>query len=90
MVSVSFTYDNDLGSSNSLKLKLIDLGNAVPIDRTNIYYSDFEIQSVHYRAPEVGNYIHKLITGPVRFAIQFCYRYILTRYDTSRTPHFST
>jgi hypothetical protein len=36
-----------------MKLKLIDLGNAVPIDRTDIYYSDFEVQSIHYRAPEV-------------------------------------
>jgi hypothetical protein len=36
-----------------MKVKLIDLGNAVPIDRTDIYYGDFEIQSVHYRAPEV-------------------------------------
>jgi serine/threonine protein kinase len=36
-----------------MKVKLIDLGNAVPIDRTNIYYDDFEVQSIHYRAPEV-------------------------------------
>lgn len=40
-------------SATSMKLKLIDLGNAMPIDRTNIYYSDFEVQSIHYRAPEV-------------------------------------
>jgi serine/threonine protein kinase len=36
-----------------VRLKLIDLGNAVPIERTSIYYSDFEVQSLHYRAPEV-------------------------------------
>jgi serine/threonine protein kinase len=40
-------------SPGSMRLKLIDLGNAVPIDRTSLYYNDFEIQSVHYRAPEV-------------------------------------
>lgn len=43
-------------SANSMKLKLIDLGNAVPIDRTNVYYSDFEVQSIHYRAPEVNTF----------------------------------
>jgi len=36
-----------------MKLKLIDLGNAVPMDRVSIYYSDYEIQSMYYRAPEV-------------------------------------
>jgi hypothetical protein len=45
-------------SANSMKLKLIDLGNAVPIQKTNIYYDDFEIQSIHYRAPEVCPVIH--------------------------------
>src|SRR5271163_1897886 len=36
-------------SEHSMKIKLIDLGNAVPIDRTSIYYNDFEVQSIHYR-----------------------------------------
>lgn len=40
-------------SPQSMKLKLIDLGNAVPIHKTSIYYDYFEVQSVHYRAPEV-------------------------------------
>jgi len=40
-------------SAHSMKLKLIDLGNAVPIQKANIYYDDFEVQSIHYRAPEV-------------------------------------
>jgi serine/threonine protein kinase len=40
-------------SPDSMKLKMIDLGNAIPIEHTNIYYSDFEVQSIHYRAPEV-------------------------------------
>ena len=44
---------DNLGSASSIKLKLIDLGNALPIERTNIYYDDFEVQSIHYRAPEV-------------------------------------
>jgi serine/threonine protein kinase len=39
--------------SPSMKLKLIDLGNAMPLNRKNIYYDDFEVQSIHYRAPEV-------------------------------------
>lgn len=42
-----------LGSASSMKVKLIDLGNALPIERANIYYDDFEVQSIHYRAPEV-------------------------------------
>jgi serine/threonine protein kinase len=72
-----------IDSLTSLKLKLIDLGNAVPIDRMNIYYSDFEIQSVHYRAPEVVFYISLLNSGPARFAFELCYRHILTRFDPS-------
>lgn len=39
--------------SSPMKVKLIDLGNAVPIDRLSLYYNDFDIQSVQYRAPEV-------------------------------------
>ena len=54
ILPVFFIHSN-LVSVDSMKLKLIDLGNAVPIERTNIYYSDFEIQSIHYRAPEVAH-----------------------------------
>src|SRR5579859_4639960 len=36
-----------------MNVKLIDLGNAVPVHRTHVYYDDFEVQSIHYRAPEV-------------------------------------
>lgn len=46
-------YSENLDSASSMKLKLIDLGNALPIGRANIYYDDFEVQSIHYRAPEV-------------------------------------
>jgi hypothetical protein len=60
-------------SATSMRLKLIDLGNAVPIERTNIYYSDFEIQSINYRAPEVVILMLHLISGPRRFAVQLCY-----------------
>jgi hypothetical protein len=48
-------------SATSMKLKLIDLGNAMPVDRTSVYYDDFEVQSVHYRAPEVVPFIICLI-----------------------------
>ena len=77
------------GSPNSMKVKLIDLGNAVPVDRTDIYYGDFEIQSVHYRAPEVLIHILNLIQGATRYTIQFCHRYILPRHDPSGTPTLS-
>ena len=77
------------GSPDSMKVKLIDLGNAVPVDRTDIYYGDFEIQSVHYRAPEVLIHLLNLIQGATRHSIQFCHRYILPRHDPSRTPAFS-
>jgi len=50
-------------STNSMKLKIIDLGNAVPIDKTGMYYNDFEIQSIHYRAPEVHFHGTGLILG---------------------------
>jgi len=49
----SFLIELRIVSPGSLRLKLIDLGNAVPIERLSLYYSDFEIQSVQYRAPEV-------------------------------------
>jgi len=52
---------HNVGSASSMKLKLIDLGNALPIERANIYYDDFEVQSIHYRAPEV----------PPHFNLQF-------------------
>jgi serine/threonine protein kinase len=45
--------DGDPSSASRMKVKLIDLGNAVPIDRLSLYNNDFEIQSVQYRAPEV-------------------------------------
>ncbi|KTW30051.1 uncharacterized protein T551_01995 [Pneumocystis jirovecii RU7] len=37
----------------SVKLKIIDFGNAIPLDAREIYYLDFDLQSVYYRAPEV-------------------------------------
>ncbi|KAG5438205.1 hypothetical protein PCANB_003056 [Pneumocystis canis] len=37
----------------SIKLKIIDFGNAIPLDAKEAYYSDFDLQSVYYRAPEV-------------------------------------
>jgi serine/threonine protein kinase len=45
--------NGDPCSASPMKVKLIDLGNAVPIDRLSLYYNDFDIQSVQYRAPEV-------------------------------------
>lgn len=38
---------------SSVKLKVIDFGNAIPLDAREAYYFDFELQSVYYRAPEV-------------------------------------
>ncbi|KAG4304782.1 hypothetical protein PORY_001835 [Pneumocystis oryctolagi] len=37
----------------SVKLKVIDFGNAIPLDAREAYYLDFDLQSVYYRAPEV-------------------------------------
>ncbi|KAG5518495.1 hypothetical protein PMAC_002891 [Pneumocystis sp. 'macacae'] len=37
----------------SMKLKVIDFGNAIPLDARELYYLDFDLQSVYYRAPEV-------------------------------------
>ena len=34
-------------------VRLVDLGNAVPVGALSAYYGDFEIQSLQYRAPEV-------------------------------------
>ncbi|KAJ1974320.1 hypothetical protein H4R34_004760, partial [Dimargaris verticillata] len=39
-------------SSNSLAVKLIDFGNVVAYEDFELYYHDFEIQTVAYRAPE--------------------------------------
>jgi serine/threonine protein kinase len=70
--------------SPSMKVKLIDLGNAVPINRTSVYYDDFEVQSIHYRAPEVASFTD-LIAGPTRFTIHLIHRHVLTRINTRRT-----
>ena len=40
-------------SPYSMKVKLIDLGNAIPAECTHLYYDNFEFQSLYYRAPEV-------------------------------------
>ncbi|EMR09732.1 hypothetical protein PNEG_01917 [Pneumocystis murina B123] len=37
----------------SVKLKIIDFGNAIPLEAVEAYYVDFDLQSVYYRAPEV-------------------------------------
>jgi hypothetical protein len=62
-----------VASSNSMKLKIIDLGNAIPKEHTNIYYDDFEVQSIHYRAPEVFAQPFDLIVGTAWTAIHFRY-----------------
>ena len=68
-----------------MKLKIIDLGNAVPIDRTNVYYNDFEVQSIHYRAPEVCPCLIHLIPGSLRLAIHLRHRYVLPWANLNRT-----
>ncbi|CAN6602135.1 hypothetical protein TRVA0_002S00694 [Trichomonascus vanleenenianus] len=35
------------------KLKIVDLGSTTPFGSLSNYYSDFEVQSIAYRAPEV-------------------------------------
>ena len=60
-----------IDSAHSMKLKLIDLGNAMPIDRTSVYYDDFEVQSVYYRAPEVVPFIC-LSNFQVLLGLPFC------------------
>jgi hypothetical protein len=72
-----------------MKLKLIDLGNAMPIDRTSIYYDDFEVQSVYYRAPEVVPFICRLILGSFRIAILLNYRHVLHRINPRGASSFA-
>lgn len=42
-----------LHSDQSLQVKLGDFGNAVKTQHVHYYFSDYEIQSLQYRAPEV-------------------------------------
>ena len=56
-----------------MKLKLIDLGNAVHVQQTHLYYDDFEVQSAHYRAPEVPFSNFDLIVGITGTTFRLCH-----------------
>lgn len=45
--------ENVLYVQATKQLRVIDLGNAIPFAQKQDYHSDFELQSPHYRAPEV-------------------------------------
>jgi hypothetical protein len=45
---------------NSYELRVIDFGNAIGLDDVKYYAESFEIQSLLYRAPEVGNIFVKI------------------------------
>ena len=36
-----------------VRIQITDMGNAVPVDKAHVYFDDFEVQSLPYRAPEV-------------------------------------
>ena len=40
-------------SSHSANIKLIDFGNAMTGNEASLYYDDFDVQTLYYRAPEV-------------------------------------
>jgi len=44
---------SDDGTSMRARIKVIDFGNAMHRSDAAMYYDDFEVQSLHYRAPEV-------------------------------------
>lgn len=41
-------------ASTSFHVKLIDFGNAFTVEQAAVYFETFDVQSLHYRAPEVG------------------------------------
>lgn len=83
--------DKDLEGAT---LKICDFGNALPVKEASLYYDDFALQTLQYRAPEVCQPLLSLFT--LHSSLFFLFSSLLSSFFTTHyslftplTSHFS-